>query len=227
MAVAYNPGIVTDGLVLCLDAANKKSYPGSGTAWNDLSPNTNNTSFVNGCTFSSENLGYILFDGTDDRVITSNNFSFSNNSTWEAWVQRTSSVNSYNMFMGRTLPYFGLQDSAIIFSNSYTGSGQQTIYSTGFTPVNNIWYYLVFTTEYTGTHTIPRIYINGVLNNSGSGFTGAQGQYSQGFAIGEGRATATWYPFQGNIACVKIYDKTLSPIEIQNNFNAFRGRFGI
>ena len=37
MGVNYNPKIVTDGLVLCLDAANKRSYPGSGSTWNDLS----------------------------------------------------------------------------------------------------------------------------------------------------------------------------------------------
>jgi hypothetical protein len=39
MGIAYNPRTITDGLVLCLDAANSKSYPGSGTTWTDLSGN--------------------------------------------------------------------------------------------------------------------------------------------------------------------------------------------
>jgi len=41
MATRYSPAIVTSGLVLCLDAANRKSYPGSGTTWSDLSGNGN------------------------------------------------------------------------------------------------------------------------------------------------------------------------------------------
>lgn len=44
MGVGYNPRIVTDGLVLCLDAANKRSYPGSGTTWIDRNHVSSNTS---------------------------------------------------------------------------------------------------------------------------------------------------------------------------------------
>ena len=63
----YGPRIVTDGLVLCLDAGNSKSYPGSGTAWNDLSRNGNNGT-LNGPTFNSADRGSIVFDGTNDYV---------------------------------------------------------------------------------------------------------------------------------------------------------------
>jgi hypothetical protein len=62
------PNIVTDGLVLYLDAANQKSYPGTGTTWNDLSGNGNNGTLVNGPTFNSDNNGSIVFDGVDDYV---------------------------------------------------------------------------------------------------------------------------------------------------------------
>ena len=67
MGVGYNPRIVTDGLVLCLDAANKRSYPGSGTTWTDKVGGNNGT-LINGPTFSSDNGGVIVFDGSDDYV---------------------------------------------------------------------------------------------------------------------------------------------------------------
>jgi hypothetical protein len=68
MAFNYSPKIVTDGLVLCLDAANNRSYPGSGTAWTDLSRGGNNGALTNGPTFNSANGGSIVFDGTNDYV---------------------------------------------------------------------------------------------------------------------------------------------------------------
>ena len=66
MAFNYSPKIVTDGLVLCLDAGNPNSYPGSGNTWKDLSRGRNNGTLVNGPTFSGDNGGSIVFDGVDD-----------------------------------------------------------------------------------------------------------------------------------------------------------------
>lgn len=62
------PNIVTDGLVLYLDAANTKSYPGSGTTWNDLSGNGNNGTLINGYIFNSIGNGNLVFDGSNDYV---------------------------------------------------------------------------------------------------------------------------------------------------------------
>ena len=67
MAIEYNAHIVQDGLVLCLDAASKASYPGTGTLWNDLAGSSNGT-LINDATFSGANEGVIVFDGTDDYV---------------------------------------------------------------------------------------------------------------------------------------------------------------
>ena len=78
------PTIVTNGLVLSLDAANKKSYPGSGTTWLDMSGNANNGTLVNGPTFTNDNGGGILFDGSNDEVNLGNNAitQFSHTSAW-------------------------------------------------------------------------------------------------------------------------------------------------
>ena len=68
MALAHSPSIVTDGLALCLDGANVKSYPGSGTTWKDLSGKGNDGTLTNGPTFSSDDGGSILVDGSNDFI---------------------------------------------------------------------------------------------------------------------------------------------------------------
>ncbi len=67
MGLIHSPSIVTDGLVLCLDAANSRSYPGTGATWTDLKGGNNGT-LENGPTFDAANGGSIVFDGTDDIV---------------------------------------------------------------------------------------------------------------------------------------------------------------
>jgi hypothetical protein len=69
MAFYYSPKIVTDGLVLYLDAGNQLSYPGSGTTWTDLSRSQTNGTLVNGPTFNTGSLGSIVFDGVDDFLL--------------------------------------------------------------------------------------------------------------------------------------------------------------
>ena len=88
MSTRYNPSIVRDNLVLYLDAANTKSYPGSGTTWTDISRKGTDGTLTNGATFNSDNMGRIVFDGTNDYVdITSLPVISSTSAmTMEAWV---------------------------------------------------------------------------------------------------------------------------------------------
>jgi hypothetical protein len=60
-------GIVTNGLIIQLDASNATSYPGSGTTWFDIT-STNNGTLTNGPTFTSSAPKYFNFDGVDDYV---------------------------------------------------------------------------------------------------------------------------------------------------------------
>ena len=94
--LAHGPSIITQGLVLALDAADRNSYPGTGTAWTDLSGNGNNGTLTNGPTYNSANGGSIVFDGSNDYV----NFSYNSslnigglNITLSSWVRPTSLVN--------------------------------------------------------------------------------------------------------------------------------------
>ena len=68
---AFTP-IVTDGLILYLDAANTKSYISGSTDWYDLTTYNNDGTLTNGPTFSSTNGGSIVFDGVNDYVQVNN-----------------------------------------------------------------------------------------------------------------------------------------------------------
>ena len=90
MATIYNPNIVTDKLVFCLDAANTKSYPGSGTDWKDLSSQGNNGTLTNSPTYvPNSNGGYFDFDGTNDYINANTALPdsfFLGNSTISFWI---------------------------------------------------------------------------------------------------------------------------------------------
>ena len=72
MGLSHSPSIITQNLVLCLDAANSKSYPGSGTTWYNLIPGGVNGTLTNGPTYSSANGGVIALDGVNDYISLTN-----------------------------------------------------------------------------------------------------------------------------------------------------------
>ena len=102
--ISYYGNIVKDGLVLDMDAAKRDSYPGTGTAWNDISGFQYNGTLTNGPTFNSSNGGSIVFDGVDDRVSRTTNINTGQNFTVNAWIyptllgitRRAVAASSYN-----------------------------------------------------------------------------------------------------------------------------------
>jgi hypothetical protein len=129
------------------------------------------------------------------------------------------------MFMGRHLPYFAFRDSGAFFFSTAI-SGTQRSVSSNTTGSNDTWYHLTFTLDYDGANTTMSIYVNGEFDNSRTD-AGAQSNQAYNFGIGDGRASPSWYPFNGKVAMVKIYNRTLTAAEIQSNFNSTRNRFGI
>lgn len=150
--------------------------------------------------------------------------SFGNNTTWEAWIYPTANISTINMFMGRYLPYFGFYGGNSLFFSNWVGGTQQTIQTSTNLSLNN-WYHATFTIQYDGTNSTMLIYTNGVQTASGT-FSGAQTSLGYNFTIGDG-ANFGWYPYQGRVSSVKIYNKALSATEVQQNFNALRRRYGI
>ena len=225
--IIWPTNIVTNGLVLFLDANNTNSYPGSGTSWYDLSGNGNTGTLTNGPTFNSANGGSIVFDGSDDYVNISNASILNNGSqTINIWFLYTSipgngvsvmgkhdslgSYSGYNMYL-----YAG--SVGCQFKN---GSGAD-VGSLGTVMSANTWTLITMKFTIGGTMTI---YKNGSKISTTS--LGSLSIVSQPLRIGRSVDTY-WSALPGRVTSVQIYSRELSDDEIQQNFQATRTRFGV
>lgn len=218
MGLFHSPRIVTDSLVLCLDAGNAKSYPGTGTVWNDLSGNGNTGTLINGPTYSAGNGGSFSFDGSNDMVVVTlpSTISF-NTFTYNAWIRSTSNTG-YRTIIDQDNDdwFFGMASGQFI---SYDPN-----YQTGYYINMNQWYNLCMSHAANGP---VFFYVNGKqVYATGNDSTSHTTTY---FGIGSGVVgpTTPSEVWSGNISQVSIYNRALSAAEINQNFNALRGRYGI
>ena len=159
--------------------------------------------------------GY-YFDGTGSETIDTTDIydTLGDPSTisFSAWVNRTSSVNDYNMWMGQQLPYFSHRSFGnYLFSAKISGT-QRVVYSDSSTAnIDGIWRHIV------GTYDSEdmKIYVDGVLDGTANWPGTFQWNTGEIFAIGDGRSSGTWYPFNGNVSDVRIYEKALTPVEVK------------
>lgn len=217
MAVNYNPKTVTDGLVLHLDAGNKKSYPGSGTTWYDLSGNNNTGTLSGGIVFNTNNNGVLTFNGTSGYVYGNiNNFSNGASYTTITWTKLTNSSREQHLTNLRGTINNGVQFYVIgskLGTSSYGNLFGGSINA-------NTWYMLVNVRDSSGS---AAHYINGILAVSGSLVSyGNASTYRIANFVGGGN-----YYLGGDISVSQIYNRVLSASEITQNFNALRGRYGI
>jgi hypothetical protein len=224
MAAHAGPDIVTDGLVLCLDAGNSVSYPGTGTTWFDLSGNGNNGTLVNGVGYSASNFGSLVFDGIDDRATISGSNSSLNSATaltMISWVNPIQLKSGWQgVFLRQTVGVYELW----IFDNKLryglnTGSGTGRA-SGNISLVNNNWYMLSWT--YDGSTV--RLYVNAIPDSTFSR-TGSIPTSTSTIFIGYSGFSSEY--FNGYVNICQLYSKALSAQEIRQNFNATRSRFGI
>jgi hypothetical protein len=235
------PNIVTNGLILNLDAANTKSYISGSTSWVDLSRGNNGT-LVNGSTFSSLNGGSIVFDGVDDCVLlpqstpnqTYGNYSFS---LWLSFTTtRDSSSTSNSMIMEAQNTLLGGVDNYLYALSNATVAGTNgrigfqtfnplsVLYSTTNNWIGGRWYNIVCT--YNISNSKQSIYVNGVLEN----FTTIASCYfntNTYFSLGAYTSPPRIWFFNGRIGRFDIYIKTLSDDEVLQNYNAHKSRFGL
>ena len=225
MAFNYSPKVITDGLVLYLDAANTRSYPGTGTAWNDLSRSGNNGTLTNGPTFNSGNGGSIVFDGVDDYVNCGsqkvNNTSF----TFSCWV-KLAIASGTQVFIAQGSTGAGSYQY-IAFRNNlfqFNTDGSNTFAESNSTPSANIWYNIVGVYNTTVTNK-NIIYVNSIpqttVSTATANFTGDSTSLGRS-PFGSGGAF-----LNGNIANAQIYNRALSSTEILQNYNATKTRFGL
>ena len=218
---------VRDGLVLDLDAGNPLSYPGTGNTWTDLSGNGNNGTLVNGVGYTSSDGGSLIFDGVDDYVTLGTSLTNGYiNITVSAWFYavadtgRKSIVTKYPFVNGWLLYYsndtsqFGVdgrESDAAYFNNLTTNTY----------PVDN-WYNVVFTKNTTNW----RLYVNSSLdcnNTNGNGTT----SFNNAGILAIGSLPVVSEYVNGNISQVQIYNRALTPEEIQQNYNLLKGRYGL
>ena len=228
MGLSHSPSIVTSGLVLYLDAANRKSYPGTGTAWSDVSGLVNTGVLTNSPTYSSLVGGNFSFDATNDMVLIEENSALNTQTpSVEVWMKtNATSQNGFWFEKGQVNTQYSLfqEGSGIQWRQNFT-TGLTNLTTTTATYINTSnWYQIV------GTFTsgARRLYINGILVNSDTQ-SGTIQTNANGMSIGVygGFNGGRGYYYNGNIAVVKVYNKQLSEPEVLQNFNALRGRFGI
>jgi len=233
MAFNYSPKIVTDGLVLCLDAANAKSYVSGSTSWNDISRGENNGTLTNGPTFNGANNGNISFNGVNQWVDFQNNSNlhFLNLSpyTLSIWANITSATSG--IFHGLINREYGAprngynlwfyQDPTVvaIASERWAGAGQQvTFVLLPYSQCFNVWNQ--FTVTFDGTTL--RFYLNGLFAHSAP----ASGNITNTSGVLQIARRQTDFA-NCKISNVSIYNKTLTPTEILQNYNTTKTRFGL
>ena len=232
MSFHHSPKIVTDGLVLCLDAANKKSYSGSGTIWRDLSGNNNNGNLVSSPSFTDN-----VFNFTGNNYITTPlNIYSQDNSIFSInlWFKATAN----GVILGQTTAANnGTNDGWVaavyIDSNNklrvtcFWGIGTGGGYVTSNDVIYNKWYNIVHTFDSSNNR---RVYIDGLLVST---INGAQASYSSTFYLILGAGAANSWPsdpatgMRGSISNFSFYRKVLSQVEILQNYNATKGRFNL
>jgi hypothetical protein len=224
--MSYNTGakIVTDGLVLCLDAGNTKSYPGSGTTWTDISRNGNNGTLTNGPIYNSSNGGSIAFDGVNDEIVVTGTI-VTSTATSCAWIRRSgtqpnygaiihnrggSNVTAMNFYINNQLGYHWNNAS-----NTYNWASSLVV-------PDLTWCMCAVSVS----ATFATAYLC-----QASGISSATNVVSHGSTtlnvIRIANDTNGGRYFIGNIAQSLIYNRALSESEIIQNYNATKKRFGL
>ena len=221
MAGSTGPNAIDDGLIFAIDAANKKSYPGSGASITDLGGNGVVGTLTNGPTFNSTNNGSIVFDDANDYINFGNtsilNFEWNDPHSIEVWLKRSNNGSSYIVgknessgnYRGTEFTFNSVNKVFYIIRNTNSTSNRIYSITTG-TYNDGEWHQFVVTYDGSGTAGGIGIYVDTVSDvnvvNTGN-ITG--GTTSTANAVIGARNGAANF-FGGNIAIVKYYNKVTS-----------------
>ena len=254
MSLSHSPQIVRNGLCLHLDAANPRSYPGSGNTWTDLSGNLQNFTLYNSPTFSTNNAGEILFSGSNDyaRIRSSSSVDLlSSNGTVELWFRS----------IGSTL---GVNYARLISFSDETGTGSDTTstqgslndYSNYFclvqnqltqtlavwykdnpqafgssTPVNtNNYFNVVVSWSTSGASMTFNFYLNSVIANTTTVTQSGYSANASTITLGQNAMGALSGPNEQSscaFSSIKMYSRALTGSEIKQNYAALKGRYSL
>jgi hypothetical protein len=221
--VGSTSSIITTGLQLYLDAGNASSYPGSGTAWNDLSGNSRNGTLTNGPTYNGTNGGSIVFDGSNDFVQCTGSLTVTA-ATFVTWIRRNGDQGQYDgILFSRGTSITGM-DFHLSNQLGYTWNNAVNTYNwqSGLIVPDLTWCMVAVSV----TSTSATAYLC-----QASGITSAINTVSHTSTtlddIKIALDDATIRYFTGNIAIAQLYNIALSADQVSQNFQADRARFGL
>ena len=240
MAVGYNPRIVTDNLVLSLDAGNTKSYPGSGTTWKDTIGGNDATITDSSSIYQSNDGGRIVFDGSNDYVTipASSDFDFGTGNFTIDWFSSKANTTTVQVLLASekyyNLNYNGnwllkITNAGTITLNTYDGRTNNEGANFDASTSANVWNHFALVREGTGTNQ-TKFYLDGVLAGSMTISKSLSDAGSNGLRIGEEPpgGPETNNNLNGYFSNLRVYKgKALTATEVAQNFNALRGRYGI
>ena len=233
MATSYSPSIIHDKLVFCVDAENKKSYPGSGTTWKDIASNTDNVDFQSTTLHSSGKYftlssGYIRWTDIGPKIAGQGDGTIS---MW--WSNSTGAGNDSIINTGDFSTNWNLQKMSIMWNHT-TSKLSVYCYADSTTAViagdfgnalsTNTLYNIVWSS--TG-----HLYVNGSLHANLSNtwwFDNMTGHdYFMFGGVALNNAVYGDQKASGKLYNITIHNKAFSASEVLQNFNAQRRRFGV
>jgi len=229
MAIISNPSLVMSGLILALDAANTKSYPGSGNTWTDISANGRVGTLTNGPTYNSANSGSITFTAASSNSVLLTGSTAVSQATFTVWLRRNGSQNDYAGILftrgGVSSSISGLSFFSTVNNLGYNWNNAVAAFSfnSGLTVPDGVWCMAALSL----TSTAATLYLCQSSGTTSATNTLAHASTTfDGLKLGwDGTASSRY--MNGSIASAHLYNRALSASEIQQNFNALRGRFSV
>jgi hypothetical protein len=231
--IAYYGNTVTNGLVLSLDAAKRDSYPGSGTAWRDISGNGINGTLTNGPTFNSDNGGSIVFDGVDDYVNNGNiTNSIVNQASLNIWIYTSQtesqyinyvfSMSNFSVWVGGTFSSANIAAKSIGLAINSLALVSSAVPNSFTTTDYNKWNNICVVYDSTNGASIYKntVLLSMLTNN-------ASGSLSSSLSLNIGRRNDDFWYWNGRVSNVQLYNRALSAQEVLQNYNAVKSRYGL
>jgi len=228
--------IVETDLVINLDAGNSNSYSGSGTTWSNLVSGTSfDFTLTNGPVYTADQGGYFQFDGVNDYATKTTLFNMADYPSFsiESWVYADNSSSDHSICgqwqnspsgFGPGILYLDVGDGAvgwdwIVRLSDGTNKRIGTTIANGSV---GAWNHVVATFN----STQMQLYVNNSLIGTVSTGDTIDDNTNEGLAIGADRDTGSRY-MDGRISIFRFYEKVLSSTDIDQNYNAIKGRYGL
>ena len=238
MATEYNrPKIVTDNLLLCLVAANTKSYPGTPWGvWYDMGSSGFTGSLTNmaASNHTSGASGYFTFDGSNESVVFTSGIKISVPPiTISAWIKRDGAQAEWSSpICGRqTSPSDNAFDFAVYSGDElrYTWENQSSswTYDPSITIPNNEWVMCAVSVT-SSAATLYMFKLDGTISSATNTTTHNSGTFPYDaageFNIGQDNNGGSRY-FDGDVSMGLVYSRALSQAELKLNFDATKQRY--